>query len=1302
MRDCINKTSDLIDYAVELGHKAVAITDHECISGHVKALKYYQKVKKAHPDFKVILGNEIYLCRNGLNASNFRPKQDKYYHFILLAKDAIGHKQIREISTRAWLRSYISRRMRRVPTYYQDIIDVIGSNPGHVIASSACLGGLVATQLINFRDDLDPDLLERIDAWIERIDEIFGHGNFFLEMQPSASKEQSYVNKAIIRLSERLDIPYIITTDSHYLKKEDATVHKAYLNSQDGDREVDSFYATTYMMGTEELESYFLKDLTEEQIKKGYEAIQSIIDRCEDYELARPLKIPQLPWRTFNPISKISDWYNKIPRLKTFVESDYIGDNELAKAIVERIEKDTTFQNQETYEAIEDNLERICVSSNVNRAHWSAYLLNLQKIIDCCWNAGSIVLPGRGSGVGFILLDILDITQINPLREDVPTYSFRFLNPNRVSPLDVDFDIEGGRRTQVLNKFREVYGQDRVANVATFGVEKSKQAILTAARGLGVNNDEAQSLSSLVPSDRGITRTLHQCFYGDEESGFEPIKAFVDAMTNEYPKVWEVAQRIEGIICRMGIHAGGVIFVDEPFTESTALMRAPDGTIITAYELHDAEAVSLIKYDALSVEAADKIHTCLDLLVDAGLVEKKPTLKETYESVIGVYNLEREAPEMWKMIWEHKILSLFQMEKQSGIQGIAISHPQSVADLATLNSVIRLMAQEKGAEQPLDKFARFRKDIGEWYREMGAAGLSKEEQKLLEPLLLPSSGICESQEGFMMLVQLPECGGFDLTWADRLRKSIAKKNPAEFNQLEKEYFENAKEKHLSKALCEYVWHTLVCTSKGYGFNKSHTLAYSLVALQEMNLAYRFPLIFWNCACLITDAGGQELLEATDEDEEENEAEDVEYEEFDDFSCMEENEEDHEENVAKKKKDSRSTNYGKIAAAIGKIQKEGVSITLPDINYSSYTFSPDMQNNVIRYGLSGINKIKGETITKIMEGRPYKSFDDFNERIHLDKAKTISLIKAGAFDCFGCREDILHRYIESITDTKKRLTLQNMRMLINYNLLPDSLDYERRLFNFNKYLKTFKNGLDYILDENSYRFFSENYNVDLLTLKDDNWTVVQKEWDKIYKRDMEPVRAYLKENGQETLQKLNSTLVEENWKKDCSGNESHWEMESVSYYFHPHELESINARRYSISNFNALSEDSEIDTVLEIKGKKIPLFKINRICGTVLERNKDKKMVTLLTTDGVVTVKIFGTVFSDYDRQISEKGEDGKKHVIEKSWFNRGNKIIVTGIRKGDCFIAKKYKRTPYSLVELITQVNEDGTIRTRRERADEI
>lgn len=381
---------------------------------------------------------------------------------------------------------------------------------------------------------------------------------------------------------------------------------------------------------------------------------------------------------------------------------------------------------------------------------------------------------------------------------------------------DIDFDISGLKRQDVLKHLIDTYGRDKVCNVLTLRTEKSKSAILTAARGLELPPEEGSYLASLIGAERGQLYSLKQMYYGSEEDGLKPNSTFVEEM-NKQPQLWALAQRIEGVICGVGIHAGGVVFVDEPFTKSCSLMRAPDGTVISGYDLHRLEECSLIKYDVLSVEGEDRIQTCLELLIKYSYVQPEKTLKETYEKVIGIYNLERDDPKMWEMIHQHKIVSLFQMEKSSGIQGIAATNPESVDDLAALNSVIRLMAQEKGGESPIDKFARFKKNPQLWEEEMIQYGLTPEERQLLHNELDITYGLCISQEQFMMLVQLPELGGYDLQWADKLRKSIAKKNPKAYMELSKEFLENIDKKHLSRKLCEYTWNVLIAMNKGYGF-----------------------------------------------------------------------------------------------------------------------------------------------------------------------------------------------------------------------------------------------------------------------------------------------------------------------------------------------------------------------------------------------------------------------------------------------------------------------------------------------------
>ena len=1298
LRDCINKETDLIDYAIKLGHSAVAITDHETVASAVKVEKYYKKIKESNPDFKVIRGNEIYLVRNGLNSQNYVSGVDRYYHFILLAKDLEGFKQICEISTRAWTRSYMARGMRRVPTYYQDLFDIIGANPGHVIGSTACLGGALATQILRGTSD------EKLTLWIRQLNDLFGEGNFYLEMQPSKNKDQITVNKKLLEFSRELNIPYIITTDSHYLKKEDRVIHKAYLNAQDGDREVDEFYATTYMMDTKELESYFTY-FDHDVLEGAYTNIGSIIRSCEDYSILKSLRIPNLKWKpVLTYYTDYEEWFKNIPMLQTFYDSEYEADRYLVNAIIDGIKLHSDLQNQRAYDEINENLQMTWVSSEVNKARWSAYYLNLQQIIDLCWEAGSIVGPGRGSGVGFILLYVLGITQINPLRETTRCFSWRFLNPERVSVLDVDFDIEGGRRAQVLNKFREFYGNDAVANVATFRTEKSKSAILTAARGLGIDVDIAQYIASLIPADRGMLRTLDQCMYGDEENDWQPIKQFVFEMTQNYPELWNVAHSVEGLICGSGIHAGGVIFVDEPFTNSTALMRAPDGTICTQFELHDCEDVSLIKYDALSVEAMDKIHNCINLLCDAGYVERKATLKETYEDLIGIYKLERDNPKMWEMVWNHEINSLFQMEKQSGIKGIATLKPTSVDDLAILNSTIRLMAQERGGEMPTDKLARFKADPTEWDKELEKYGLGAEEKKILEPVLGMSYGLCIAQEQFMELVQLPELGGFSLTWADKLRKSIAKKNPKEYENLTQEFYKVTKEKGINQAFARYVWGVLIAMSRGYGFNQSHTLAYSLIALQEMNLAFHFPIMFWNCACLISDAGGNDNEEEDEEAIEELKHEESYSNEMEEFNDETDEEEDSYEEEdcdgypaeviktieGKKKKKVKATNYGKIATAIGRIKMTGVMVAPPDINKSTFTFSPDIENNTIRYGLSGITRIGNDLVNEIIGGRPYTGINDFLTRIKVNKTQMINLIKSGAFDSFGNRMAIMQNYVNEISGAKKRITLQNMKMLIDFGLIPDEYDMERRVYNFNKYLKKMKMGDYYAFDNIAFNFYSNSFDIDLCTPSDDTesgFKIKQVTWDAIYQKHMDRVRPYVQKHNQELLTAVNKKLTQDTWDKYCKGTISHWEMESISCYLHEHELKNIDFDRYGFSEFYELSETPEIERYIPIKGKMVPIFKLHRIVGTVLDRDKSKKTVTLLTRDGVVTTKIYG-VFQQYDKQLSEKDASGHKHVIEKSMFSRGNIIVVCGIRDTDEFRAKKYSRTPYHTVEQIVEIDE--------------
>ena len=268
------------------------------------------------------------------------------------------------------------------------------------------------------------------------------------------------------------------------------------------------------------------------------------------------------------------------------------------------------------------------------------------------------------------------------------------------------------------------------------------------------------------------------------------------------------------------------------------------------------------------------------------------------------------------------------------------------------------------------------------------------------------------------------------------------------------------------------------------------------------------------------------------------------------------------------------------------------------------------------------------------------------------------------------------------------------------MLPSELDFNKRVFNYNKYLKKLKVGEEFMFDEIAFDFYEKYFDLDLLAAADteSGFKISCSRWKKVYDSYMLKPKEYIKKNLDELLKKFNQILFDDLWNKYCVGNISKWEMDSVSYYSHDHELANTKQQVYDCVDFAKLDEEPEIDRIISIKGKQVPLFKIVRIMGTVLDRDKSKKSVTILTTSGVVTVKIYGEVFAHYDKQISELGADGKKHVKEHSFFKRGQKIIVTGIRRGDQFFAKKYSKTNFHLVELITDIDSEGYLTTKGTR----
>lgn len=331
------------------------------------------------------------------------------------------------------------------------------------------------------------------------------------------------------------------------------------------------------------------------------------------------------------------------------------------------------------------------------------------------------------------------------------------------------------------------------------------------------------------------------------------------------------------------------------------------------------------------------------------------------------------------------------------------------------------------------------------------------------------------------------------------------------------------------------------------------------------------------------------------------------------------------------------------------------------------------------------------------------------KVKVNKTQMISLIKSGAFDILHTdRIQAMNDYLDIIADKKKRITLQNMMMLIKKDLIPLSLEFEVKVFNFNKYIKQFSDDTTYHLDNIAMKFYSEHFDMDLLSEVKVNAlesysTIKQTVWDNIYKKAMNPVRDWMKANQEQILAALNKSLYDEVVQKYALGDINKWDMDSLGTYCHDHELKNLKIEAYGIENFDWLDPEPKISSEFRSKdGGIIRLYEITRICGTIIDKDKNKSTVTILTPSmQVVNVKVWKNQYAKWDRQISRKNPDGTKTIIEKSFFARGNKIIITGIRRDDDFVPKKYKNTSYPLFEKIEEMDKDGFItKSTTERAE--
>lgn len=425
--DSINNPKELIQRAIDLGLEGIAITDHECLSAHIKVNQIAKELQESNPTFTIALGNEVYLVDE-------RKTKQKYYHFILIAKDEIGHKQLRQLSSLAWLRMYEDYG-ERVPILKKELKQIIQKDKGHIIATSACLGGELGNNILALNkaekakdDNLAKIHYQNIIDFMLFSKEVFGE-DFYVECAPSESKEQIEVNKRLIKIAKAFNVKMSIGSDAHYLKKEDRYVHKSYLNSSDGEREVDAFYEYTYLMSPEEAKTHLLKSFSEEEIDWIFSCSIDIKSKIKFYDLNKKQIIPKVEVTNYPKISNVSsEFITNCPTIKELLISDNVQERCWINEVINGL-KELNLFDKEHIERIETEADVIKFIGEKLEDCLFAYFNTFKHYIDLFWDCGSIVGPGRGSATGFLSNFALGITQLEPIKWGLPWY--RFLNKER-------------------------------------------------------------------------------------------------------------------------------------------------------------------------------------------------------------------------------------------------------------------------------------------------------------------------------------------------------------------------------------------------------------------------------------------------------------------------------------------------------------------------------------------------------------------------------------------------------------------------------------------------------------------------------------------------------------------------------------------------------------------------------------------------------------------------------------------------------------------------------------------------------
>ncbi len=761
----------LVARAVEYGMPALALTDHGNMFG---AIEFYKEATKA--GVKPIIGMEAYIASGKMTS---RDKGQKNYHLTLLAINEIGLKNLMYLSTMSYLKGF----------YYKPRIDreLLSERAEGLVALSGCPKGEVPQALLE--KDYD-----RAAAIASEYADIFGKDRFFLEMQETGIEENRIINEGVLRLSKDLGLKVVATNDIHYIDPEDWFMHDVILCIQTKARLSDKNrmrYNThqLYFRSPEEMHRLFSE--VPEAIKNTL-LIADMVDLHIELDSTK-VKLPE-----FQP------------------PDGYTVDEYLRKLAFEGLKEKLGGHIPDEYrEKLENELQVM------SKLGYSAYFLIIWDIVQGAKKRGIEVGPGRGSAVGSLVLYALGISEVDPIQHNL--IFERFLNPDRVSPPDVDIDFEDIRRDEVIDYIRQRFGSDNVAQIITFGRMLARMAIRDVARVLDLPYSEADRLAKLIP---GSNVTIEQALKEVPE-----LKSLVDN-NEEIKRVIELARKIEGHVRQVSTHAAGVVISRGTIWEHVPLYKSPDNIISTQFEMKSLEELGMLKVDVLGLRTLTVVKYAEQLV------------RERHDPNFNIRKIPMDDPATFDLLSRGETVAVFQVESRGFRDLLKRVRPESIADLTAIIALYRPGPIQSGMLE--DYVAR-------------KQGKRRIEYFLpqLKEVLEETYGVVVYQEQVMKIAQV--VAGFTAAEADTLRRAMGKKKKNVMAENKEKFIKGAVERGVPAEAASELFDKLAKFA-GYGFNKSHAAAYAVLAYRTAYLKARYPIEFMT-ANLMTEYGNTDRVAA---------------------------------------------------------------------------------------------------------------------------------------------------------------------------------------------------------------------------------------------------------------------------------------------------------------------------------------------------------------------------------------------------------------------------------------------------------